>query len=446
MYNEKCVTLFFISKDSMKKIVKLSTLAGMLAATLLNVASVHALTLEQVVEHTLKTNPELLSSRQQLLSRESEISGAKAGLLPSLDLELGIGREGTESPATGGSDVELTRKESALRLRQLIYDGRATASEVDRQKARYNSQLFDTVATEQQIALRVTEVYINALRQSELLQLLRASLDAHQNIYDQMSLRSDAGVGSRSDLDQIAARLALAKSNYIAGQNNLQDAVSNFYGVVGYLPESSTMERPLPFSLTDKLEASLQIAFANHPQLKSADADIEAAKAQYRAGKSSFYPTLTLEGDRTINEDIDGVEGTNEDWTIALRLRYNLYRGGADVARKNQTAELIGEAQQVRATTKRQVEEGLRLSWSAYSFTSQQIEFLTTYVDSVVATREAYQKQFNIGRRSLLDLLNTENEVLDAKRNYLNADYDRLFARYRVVQAEGTLTNKLGIK
>ena len=153
-----------------------------------------------------------------------------------------------------------------------------------------------------------------------------------------------------------------------------------------------------------------------------------------------------LEGERTINEDIDGVEGTNEDWVIALRLRYNLYRGGADVARKNQTAELIGEAQQIRATTKRQVEEGLRLSWSAYTFTSQQIEFLTTYVNSVVATREAYQKQFNIGRRSLLDLLNTENEVLDAKSNYLNADYDRLLARYRVVQAEGSLTNKLGIK
>jgi adhesin transport system outer membrane protein len=261
-----------------------------------------------------------------------------------------------------------------------------------------------------------------------------------------MSLRSDAGVGSRSDLDQIAARLALAKSNYIAGQNNLQDAVSNFYGVVGYLPESSTMERPMLFTLTGELEDSLQVAFANHPQLKSADADIEAAKAQYRASKSSFYPTLTLEGDSTINEDLDGIEGTNEDWVIALRLRYNIYRGGADVARKAQTAELVGEAQQIRATTKRQVEEGLRLSWSAYEFTSQQIDFLTTYVDSVVATREAYNKQFKIGRRSLLDLLNTENEVLDAKSSYLNAEFDQLLAQYRVVQSQGNLTNKLGIK
>lgn len=430
----------------MKKTVKSLTLAGLLVVNVLGVSTIQALTLEQVVEHTLKTNPELLSSRQQLLSRESEISGAKAGFLPSLDLELGIGREGTESPATGGDNVELTRTESALRLRQLVYDGSATSSEVDRQKARYNSQLFETIAQEETIAFRTAEVYVNALRQSELLQLLGNSLDIHQNIYDQMSLRSDAGVGSRSDLDQIAARLALAKSNYIVGQNNLQDAVSNFYGVVGYLPESSTMNRPSMITLTDKLEASLQIAFDNNPQLKSADADIEAAKAQYRASKSSFYPTLTLEGDRTYNEDIDGVEGVNEDWVIALRLRYNLYRGGGDSARKSQTADLIGEAQEIRATTKRQVEEGLRLSWSAFQFTSQQIEFLTSYVESVVATREAYLKQFKIGKRSLLDLLNTENEVLDAKSSFLNTDYDRMLARFRVVRAEGNLTSKLGIK
>ena len=430
----------------MKKTVKLLALAALLVVNMLGVSTVQALSLEQVVEHTLKTNPELLSSRQQLLSRESEISGAKAGFLPSLDLELGIGREGTESPATGGDNVELTRTESALRLRQLVYDGSATASEVDRQKARYNSQLFETVAQEETIAFRVSEVYVNALRQSELLQLLGSSLDIHQNIYDQMSLRADAGVGSRSDLDQIAARLALAKSNYIVGQNNLQDAVSNFYGVVGYLPESSTMNRPSPMTLTDKLESSLQIAFDNNPQLKSADADIEAARAQYRASKSSFYPTLTLEGDRTYNEDIDGVEGVNEDWVIALRLRYNIYRGGGDSARKSQTADLIGEAQEIRATTKRQVEEGLRLSWSAFNFTSQQIEYLTSYVESVVATREAYLKQFKIGKRSLLDLLNTENEVLDAKSSYLNTDYDRMLAQFRVVRAEGNLTSLLGIK
>ncbi len=438
-----CVTLFAVKETYMKKSFRL---LGVLGVTMFVSSLASALTLTEVVEHTLKTNPDLLAARERVLARESEIRGAKAGYLPTLDAELGIGREWTESPATGNDDVELTRKEAALRLRQMIYDGSATSSEVDRQKARYNSALFDAVATEETTSLQVAEAYINVMRESELLQLLKKSLDEHQNIYDQMSLRSNAGVGSRSDLDQISARLSLAKSNYVAGQNNLQDAISNFYGVVGYLPEISTMAKPEGVDVSNSIEQALKSAYENHPQLKSADADIEAAKAQYRASKSSYHPTLALEGDRTWNEDIDGIEGDNQDWVIALRLRYNLYNGGADKARKKQTASLLDESKEVRSTTKRQVEESMRLSWNAYQFTQQQLGFLTTYVDSVVATREAYRKQFNIGKRSLLDLLNTENELLDANRNYLNASYDQLLSQYRVAQAEGNLTIKLGIK
>jgi len=430
----------------MKKSFKLLGILGISTSCLFYGSFASALTLQEVIEHTLTTNPELLASRQQVLSRQKEVRAAKGGYLPSIDAELGIGREWTESPATGGDDVELTRREAALRLRQMIYDGSATSSEVDRQKARYNSALFDTLDTEETISLRATEAYIEVMRQSELLELLESSLDEHKNIYDQMSLRSDAGVGSRSDLDQISARLSLASSNFVAGENNLQDAISNFYGIVGYIPDVSTLAKPEGVAVPNSIEDAIANAFNNNPQLKSADADIEAAKAQYRASKSQLYPTLALEGDRTWNEDIDGIEGKNEDWVIALRLRYNLYNGGSDSARKKQTAYLIEEAKEIRNTTKRQVEEGMRLSWHAYEYTQKQLNFLTTYSESVVATREAYRKQFNIGKRSLLDLLNTENELLEAKSNYLNASYDQLYSLYRVAQAEGELTNKLGIK
>ena len=430
----------------MKKSFKLLGILGISTSCLFYGSFASALTLQEVIEHTLTTNPELLASRQQVLSRQKEVRAAKGGYLPSIDAELGIGREWTESPATGGDDVELTRREAALRLRQMIYDGSATSSEVDRQKARYNSALFDTLDTEETISLRATEAYIEVMRQSELLELLESSLDEHKNIYDQMSLRSDAGVGSRSDLDQISARLSLASSNFVAGENNLQDAISNFYGIVGYIPDVSTLAKPEGVAVPNSIEDAIANAFNNNPQLKSADADIEAAKAQYRASKSQLYPTLALEGDRTWNEDIDGIEGKNEDWVIALRLRYNLYNGGSDSARKKQTAYLIEEAKEIRNTTKRQVEEGMRLSWHAYEYTQKQLSFLTTYSESVVATREAYRKQFNIGKRSLLDLLNTENELLEAKSNYLNASYDQLYSLYRVAQAEGELTNKLGIK
>ena len=405
-----------------------------------------ALTLGEVVEQTLATNPDVEAARKEVLAREFEIKGAKSGYRPTIDAELGTGYEWTKSPATGDESVELNRKEAALRLRQLIYAGGEVSKEVARQKARYESAKYQAAATEANTALRATEVYLNVIRQSELLILLRDSLDTHQNIYDQMQLRSNAGVGSQSDLDQIAARLALAKSNYIAGDNNLKDAVTNFYRVVGYVPEQDVLLPPADISVTASLEAALDLAYQQHPQLLSANADVIAAEAQFDASTAGNYPRISLEADRTWNDDIDGIEGKNEDLVIALRLRYRLYGGGETSARKKQTAELLEEAVAIRNSTKRQVEESLRLSWYAYETTSQQMTFLEEYVKTVEATKDAYEKQFSLNKRTFLDLLNTQNELLEARQTQVNIKYDQLFSQYRIAHGEGQLNTKLVIK
>jgi outer membrane protein, adhesin transport system len=405
---------------------------------------VNALTLQDAIKDMLANNPDVQAARQEMLAREHEIRGAKAGYLPKLDAEAGVGREWTDSPSF--SNVTLTREEAALRLRQTVYDGNATTNEVKRQKARYKSALYTAIDTQENAALRASQAYINVLRHAELLALLKESLDEHQNIYDQMTLRSDAGVGSRADVDQISVRLSLATSNFIAGKNNFLDALSQFQGLVGYIPDASEMEVPTGVGLPNNLDDALKIAFSEHPTLKSALADIEAAEAQHAAARSARHPTLNIEGDRTWNEDIDGQVGENEDWVIALRLRYNIYNGGRDNARRKQTAELLTQAKDVHRGAQWETEEGMRLSWYAYEATRQQLGHLEVHVNSVKATKEAYLKQFDIGRRTLLDLLNTESELVRAKQTYTNTKYDQLYSQIRVLNSSGQLTTGLGIQ
>jgi len=428
--------------------LKYITILGfMLQFSLLSPVS--ALTVDAVVRHTLDTNPDVQSARKEYLARESEIRGAKAGYLPRLDASAGIGREVTDSPSTNNDRVALTRREASVQLRQMLFDGMATSSEVRRQEARYNSALYEAIAVEENISLRAIETYLDVMRHKELRDLVGASLKTHQEIYDQMSLRSKAGVGSKADLDQIAARLALANSNFIAGENNLLDAKTNFTRVVGYDADETTLEEPratVHELLPSSLEVATEKAYQNHPTLLAASADVDDASAQYDASESPFWPTIQLEGERTWNEDIDGVRGDNEDGLIALRLRYNLYNGGANKARRKQTAVLVEEAKDIRNSTKRQVAESLRLSWNAAEATKMQLESLSRYVHSVSDTKEAYAKQFNIGRRTLLDLLNTENELIDARRSFINAKYDWIFAQYRVFNAMGGLNQSLAIK
>ncbi len=412
---------------------------------LLGSAGAAALTLSEVVRHTLQTNPEVLAARHEFLSRGQEVRQAKAGYLPSLDLAAGIGRQTLESPSTANDDVTLTRHEASVAARQMLFDGFATSEEVNRQEARAFSAHFKVLEVEENTSLRVAEVYLNLLRYTELLDLARETLYEHQNIHDQMVLRNKSGVGSKADLDQISARLALAQSNMITAQSNLLDAKTNFFRVTGLRPNLDSLKAP---QIKDPLPASVEsaesLALQQHPTLLSAQADVKSADAQYEATESVFWPRLQLEADKRWDENVDGVVGDKEDTIVALRMTYNLYNGGGDKARRKQSAYQLEAARDIRNNTQRQVVESLRLSWSAYQTVDGQFKYLLMHVRAAEDTKSAYQKQFNIGRRTLLDLLNTENEVVDSKRTLINANYDRIFSQYRIFNSMGQLLKEVG--
>ena len=174
--------------------------------------------------------------------------------------------------------------------------------------------------------------------------------------------------------------------------------------------------------------------------------DVAATVAQHEASKQAFYPRFDLELGARYGDDLDGTEGRDDDMTAMLRMRYNLFAGGKDKARSAQTARLINEAKEVRNNTYRQVVESMRLSWAAYEATQQQLTYLENYVTASEKTRGAYAKQFNLGKRTLLDLLDTENELFEARRARVNAWHDNQLAQYRILVAMGKLKEYLGVQ
>lgn len=396
-------------------------------------------TLRDAVLLALSYNPEVLARIDERRARQQEIKQANAGYLPTVDLTLGVGHESLRAPSTSDERVDLTRREASLSLRQLIFDGKATPIEVSRQRAREQVAGYEASATAENITLRVSEVYLNVLKTRDLLALAKSTLITHQRIYNDMDARSKAGVGRRADLDQIAGRLSLANANLIAAETNLDDAISNYFRVVGVIPNSAALKTPEPFTaqLPATLEDATELALRNHPTLQAATYDVSAAQAQYGLSKSLYSPTVHFELSQTFDKDIGGQEGHNEDTIAAIRLRYNLFKGGATQARKAQTASLLEEAKDIRDNTHRQVIEAMRLSWSALQAIQSQQKYLEQHARHARQTREAYQEQYNIGQRTLLDLLNTENELIDAERALVRARLDRFFAESRVRNALG---------
>ncbi|MAL48380.1 MAG: type I secretion protein TolC [Methylophaga sp.] len=409
---------------------------------------VQADTLQEAIHTTLKTNPDVLASISERQAVSKEIDQAQAGYFPTIDLGLGTGWESTDNPASrnrGDGEIHLNRDEASLNLRQMLYDGSLTKNEVERQKARTDSRAHSVYSVAENTALEATEAYLNVLRRQKLVELAQTNLESHLRTHDQITLRSERGVGRRADMDQSLGRLALAETNLMAEQSNLRDAETNYLRVVGEAPSSlSQPPSPEPF-LPMTVEEAVNIAIQNHPTLRSAQADVASANAQHDVTKAAFLPRVDFELGTRNDHDIDGVRGTDKDVTAMFRLRYNLLNGGKDKARREETAFLINQAAEIRNNTHRQVEQSVRLSWNALETVRRQMSYFEEYAAAAEKTRDAYQQQFNFGQRTLLDLLDSENELFRARIALTNAQYDEIFTMYRVLNSIGLLLESLEI-
>ncbi len=421
---------------------KLSSATVVGGLLFLGAYSLHAETLTEAVDEVIKTNPEVRTIAHNRLARDQEVRQARSGYMPQFDVSAGIGTQEIYEPY----DNTLTPSQIRLSLRQNVFTGFADVNEVDRQEARVRSAAYYLQGTTQNMALRTSKVFLDVLRHQDLLALSQKNLETHLRISDQINMRSESGVGSKADSEQVQGRVSLAQSNVVVTQTNLFDSKSNYLAVVGHLP--AELEKPTtPDELMpESLEHAEQVAIDKHPTLKSAEADIEARREQYEVAKAPYMPIIDLEVDRTWEDEYDRVEGKDEDLTAMIRLRYNLFHGFKDKARRVETAQQISEAQEIRNNTHRQVIESIRLSWMAYQAVIDRIKYLDERVGATKATAEAYTKQFNIGKRTLLDVLDTEAELINAKKDLTNAKYDGLYAQYRILNGTGQLVDSLSLE
>lgn len=430
-----------------KKMIPMKLWEAILVGTMfLSHHPAFAQSLSEAVDQTIKTNPEVLIDANRRLALDQTVEQARGGYYPKVDLALGVGREWSENTSTRPGSDTLTRRESSLTLSQMLYDGYGVKSEVDRNQSRAESAAHRVASTSEHIGLRAVEVYLDVLRQQELVALTQDNLAAHERTFEQIKLRSDSGVGRQADMEQAQARLSLAQANLVSAQANLREAQISFQRVVG--SASGNLDKPVDVSCESfpvTLDEAVKSAFANHPALRSAIAEYEAGLAQEQGAESALKPRLDLELGTGWNDDLDGVDYRDNEAYAMLRMRYNVYKGGADQARIAETRHLTQVEKEVVRRTKRELEESTRLSWNALETSKDRLPKLKAHADATEITRDAYAKQFNIGQRTLLDLLDSENELYTARSNYLNGQYEERFARYRLMADIGKLLETLGV-
>ncbi len=404
-------------------------------------------TLVDAVSHTLATNPQIHfdSNRKQALTQQVDI--ARSGYYPRADLSLGYGYEWSENASTAPGDEEMTRREAGLSASQMLYDGYATKSAVEAAEAGVRAGDRSIYATSEATALRVTQVYLDVLRQQQLLQLTRDNHAAHEMTYDRIKRRYDSGLGSLADLQQASARLALANSNLVTVEGNLWESEIRYERVVGHKPRDLQLpaEKPCTFMPATE-EDAVTLALHEHPALLAAYNRHEAALAKVNGARAAFHPRLDLELGASSDQDVDGVDGRSDQAYAMLRARYNAYRGGADTARVAQFEHLSEAEREAARQLQWEVEADARSSWNTLNNLFQRLPQLERHTRAASETRTAYRRQFEIGQRSLLDLLDSENEYFTAHTDHANGDFDEWYARYRLLAHVGKLLTALEMK
>jgi len=408
-----------------------------------------AMTLSEAIQSTVDNHPELHASVNDRLSADEDVKVAKGGYLPTVDLIAGYGREQTDSPSTralGDHNKEtLNYSDAELRLRQMLFDGFNTPNEVARTEATVNSRAYYIQGTAESLALRTVEVYLEVLKRREMVALARNNLQAHERVNDQIKLRSERGVGSTADLDQSEARLALAANNLYTEEVNPADAEANFFSATGRLPDELEQPASVKGEVPENIELARQTVMDNNPYLKSAQADVYAAEKQYEVAKAPFYPRFDLELATSADNNVQGDEGHYNTWRAAVVMNYNLFNGMRDKARLQGAAHKINQSMDIRNNALRVLNENLALAWNAMENARMQTPKARDYADYTARSREAYQQQFSLGQRTLLDLLDSENELFTANRRYTEVRYTEEFSMYRVISAMGELLRKQNV-
>ncbi len=411
---------------------------------------VAAQTMTEVVGHALSTNPRILALVQSREAAIHDLRGARALYLPQIDVAMGTGLQRADNLTTRGTaPVSSTRfyrhDEASLQLMQTLFDGYDADSQVERQKARVLSATNRVTEDSEALALEVATAYLEILRQRRLMDLDRNNIQQHRQIVASIHSREEQGAGNSGDVTQAEGRLQRALAAESQTEGDLRDANAFYQRLTGEIP-GNLVEPPLPAThLPSSLTEALAVVKTSNPSVRVVESDIVVAREELENTSSLFYPKVTGEVSSIWDDTSNGTTGRDRTNQIMLRLRWALYRGGGDVATRDAARSHWAGAESQRDKVVLDSEEKLRQAWEARGNDQKKIAVFERAAKLGTETLETYKQQFDIMIRTLVDVLNVENELYTTNTQLASARIDYLEANYRILGICGRLLPALGI-
>lgn len=401
----------------------------------------NAETLQEALAKAYENNPTLLAARASLRAIDEGVSEAVSGWRPTVSLNYDIGK--TYSDSSGGSSSgsgtqNRTPRTGSLSLDQNVYRGGRTRSAIRRAEQDVLAERARLATTEQQIMLDGGTAYVDVLRDEAVLRLNQSNERVLRRQLEATRDRFQVGEVTRTDVAQAESRLARATADRIQSEGNLVQSRAAYRDIMGDLPGTLRPAKPLG-DLPASQDDAIKQARANSPEVIASRFTERAAAADVDTVKGELYPSVNLEGDLSRQNDTSSTDSRRESAAITARFSMPLYQAGGVSAR-------IRAAKQTHSRRRKELDAAIRTAiasatraWEDYQTAVAQIKAFSAEVRSASIALEGVRQEAQVGSRTVLDVLDAEQELLDARVSLVRAQRDEAVASFSVRQQIGTL-------
>lgn len=419
------------------------------AASMLAATGSKSDTIASAAQAAIESNPEVQARWHAFLASGEDRDEVHGAYLPSIDLTASAGKanrdfDGRSNYGRGQAEVTLT---------QMLFDGFRVSNQLARADHTRMTRYYELMDAVQGKALEVAQAYEDVTRYREMVELAKHNYSNHERVFKQINARAKSGVGNKADLEQIRGRRSLAEVNLLTEAANLHDASARFVRLVGRAPYSDMTATVLEGNdvIPANLQQVLRLAYAGNPGFHAAFEGVNSARAAVDERKASRYPRLELRARYGLSKNMNGFDARTDpdnlgkESVVELGLGYNIFRGGSDLAAERAANLRANQAEDLRLKACIDLRQTTSIAWNDYYNLREKLSSLKSHRDGSASVVKAYRDQFDIGRRSLLDVLDSENEAFQAERAYANGHFDQKVSYYRTLNSMGRLLPALGV-
>src|SRR6478736_7781036 len=414
--------------------------------------SAHADTLDGALVLAYQNNPTLNSQRASVRATDEGVPQALSGYRPRVTFNGTVGSQYTDSTTRsqtlglGNTYTQLsgnmTPSSLGVTATQTLYNGFQTANRTRQAESQVQAARETLRVTEQAVLLSAVTAYMNLLRDTAILDLQRRNVEVLQEQLRQTRDRFSVGEVTRTDVAQSESRLAAARASLLSAESNYTTSRSTYRQIIGVEPGTLAPASPVDRLSPQTLQAGVIEARARHPSVTTAMFNVDAAVFQVKIAESSLYPVLNLVGSaqQTFGSPSALASVQSFAGSVVGQLTIPVYQGGTEYATIRQAKETLGQRRTDLDTARDQSQQTWVQTWGQLEAAKAQIQATTTQVNAAEIALNGVREEARVGQRTTLDVLNAQQELVNARVSLVTAQRDRVVASYALLAASGRLS------